>query len=91
MVWARNAELIKKNFAHIRVEMLARMHQGFAQASGFGNGFRDDAGFDELWAGTDDGEDFFHVFIAGRGLEHPLLFVICNDFFIHSDHGLYAS
>ena len=61
MVWARNAELIKKNFAHIRVEMLARMHQGFAQASGFGNGFRDDAGFDELWAGTDDGEDVLHM------------------------------
>lgn len=61
VVGARNAELVKKDIAHIGIEMLACMHQGFAQAIGIGNGFRDDAGFNKLRACADDGEDVFHI------------------------------
>ena len=61
MVWARNTELLEKNIAHIGIKVLPGMHDNFLQATCFSNDLGDYAGFDELWAGTNDGEEFFHI------------------------------
>ncbi|MNR50161.1 hypothetical protein D3C85_1696410 [compost metagenome] len=52
-----HAEFIEEHVRHVGVEVLAGMHQHFGQPRVPGHCRRHDAGFDELGAGPQDGQN----------------------------------
>ena len=56
-----HAQLVEEDGRHICVKVLPGVHYRLVQSSRGMDSVRHNARLDELWAGAEDGDDFFHV------------------------------